>query len=374
MSMSHCFILPLIVQLRQLRDRCCKMMLLSEGFGMASEEKSDSPLFHSFGFAVSPSEMDLKKETMSGVQIFQLLCRVAVLHIEIVVNSWCFSVHMSMQIFERWPQLQWVSEIPFTDLWCGFDSVQRLLLLSNWNAYPYLSITRKLFVAGNECGHRRKCCLHIFCARVLKCIALRQKPCESDCSLPLGWDLPKVWAYTNTLQKCFHLPAAHKVCAAFREAIASAALCCLQQEPSSAMPTSSTYTPSVKSSECSWTAKVPPVKFSTALEPRFIRPVTQNHCYRFSMRVRWGVEMTVLPLISKGMERWQGHRRSIKVFETALKLLCTDAEPWSHVQWLGSIAVIHFPISSSRTPDSSKVLCSSSLGSVSQGFGANWWA
>lgn len=212
MSMSHCFILPLIVQLRQLRDRCCKMMLLSEGFGMASEEKSDSPLFHSFGFAVSPSEMDLKKETMSGVQIFQLLCRVAVLHIEIVVNSWCFSVHMSMQIFERWPQLQWVSEIPFTDLWCGFDSVQRLLLLSNWNAYPYLSITRKLFVAGNECGHRRKCCLHIFCARVLKCIALRQKPCESDCSLPLGWDLPKVWAYTNTLQKCFHLPAAHKVC------------------------------------------------------------------------------------------------------------------------------------------------------------------
>lgn len=147
------------------------------------------------------------------------------------------------------------------------------------------------------------------------------------------------------------------VCAAFREAIASAALCCLQQEPSSAMPTSSTYTPSVKSSECSWTAKVPPVKFSTALEPRFIRPVTQNHCYRFSMRVHWGVEMTVLPLISKGMERWQGHRRSIKVFETALKLLCTDAEPWSHVQWLGSIAVIHFPISSSRTPDSSKVLC-----------------
>ena len=33
--------------------------------------------------------------------------------------------------------------------------------------------------------------------------------------------------------------------------------------------------------------------------------------------------MAVLPLISKGIERWQGHSRSVRV----LKLLCADGEP-----------------------------------------------
>lgn len=97
---------------------------------------------------------------------------------------------------------------------------------------------------------------------------------------------------------------------------------------------------------------------STAWESRFISPVTQNHCYRFSMRAHWGVETTMLPSISKGIERWQGHRRSIR----ALKLLCAHVEPWSCMQSQGSITAIHFPIWSSRISGASKVLCSASPG------------
>lgn len=315
MSMSHCFILPMVVRLR---DRRCKMMLLSEGFGMASEEKSDSPLFHSFGFVGSPSEMDLRKETTSGVQIFQLFCRVAVLHMEIGVNSWYFSAHMSMQMFERWPQLQWVSEIPFTDLWCVFESVQRLCATFQLECLSLPQHHLKVFCSWKWVWAQEKTLLAHILRMCAKMHSTEAKVMWVRLFLSTRLRLAEGVSLHKYTAEIFSSPSSTQgVCAASREAIASAALCCFQNEPSSAMPTSSTYAPSVKSSECSWTAKVPPVKFSTALEPRFIRPVTQNHCYRFSMRVRWGVEMTVFPLISKGMERWQGHRRSIKI----LKLL-----------------------------------------------------
>lgn len=219
-------------------------------------EKKWCTLFHSFGFVGSLSGMDLRKKTMSSVRIFQLLCRVAVLHVETVVNSWHFSAHMSLEIFERWPQLQWVAEIPSTDLWYGFESVQRLFTTFLLECLSLTQHHLKAFCSWKWMWYRRKRCLHIFYACVLKCIALREKPLESDCSFPLCWDLPKVWAYTNTPQKCFHLPAAHRVCAASREAIASAVFCCLQKEAGSAMPTSSTCAPSA-SSECSWIDKVP---------------------------------------------------------------------------------------------------------------------
>lgn len=101
--------------------------------------------------------------------------------------------------------------------------------------------------------------------------------------------------------------------------------CCFQQEAGLAMPTSSTCTPSV-SKECSWTDRGATSEIHSAVrETCFISLVTHNHCHRFSMRVRWRVKMAVLPLISKVIERWQGHSRSLR----ALKLLCAGGEPWS---------------------------------------------
>lgn len=87
MSMSHCFTLAVTVQFEQLRGRCCKIMLLSKEFGMASEKKTDAPLFHSFSFVGSLTGLDLRKETISSIRVFQLLCRVSVLHVETVVKS-----------------------------------------------------------------------------------------------------------------------------------------------------------------------------------------------------------------------------------------------------------------------------------------------
>lgn len=63
-----------------------------------------------------------------------------------------------------------------------------------------------------------------------------------------------------TTEMFFSPSSAWGMCAASREAIASAVFCCLQQEAGSAMPTSSTCSPSV-SSERSWADKVPPARF-----------------------------------------------------------------------------------------------------------------
>lgn len=99
--------------------------------------------------------------------------------------------------------------------------------------------------------------------------------------------------------------------------------CCLQQEAGSAMPTSSTCAPSV-SDECSGTDRSATSEIRGAMRGAcFISPVTRNHRHGFSMRVPWGVKTAVVPLVSKGTERWQGHSRSIRV----LKRLCADGEP-----------------------------------------------
>lgn len=59
------FTVPRIVQLEQLRDRCCEMMQLSaELFGGGTWEKKEcTEVIHSFRFAGSPLALDLGKET-----------------------------------------------------------------------------------------------------------------------------------------------------------------------------------------------------------------------------------------------------------------------------------------------------------------------
>lgn len=64
--MSHCFTLPMIVQLEQLRTDVQNYAALRRIWD-GIYEKSDAPLFHSFGFVGSLLGMDLRKETMSGV-------------------------------------------------------------------------------------------------------------------------------------------------------------------------------------------------------------------------------------------------------------------------------------------------------------------
>lgn len=63
------FTVPRIVQLEQLRDRCCEMMQLStELFGGGTWEKKEcTEVIRSFRFAGSPLAMDLGKETTCGV-------------------------------------------------------------------------------------------------------------------------------------------------------------------------------------------------------------------------------------------------------------------------------------------------------------------
>lgn len=152
----------------------------------------------------------------------------------------------------------------------------------------------------------------------VKCIALWGKQYESDCFFPLHRDLPKVWVSTNTPQKFFFLPAAQKACM-----LPPAKPLSLQfLLPSAGSRFSNAHLKHLRSicqqgmllnwQKChQWNSQC------NARGPLY-PPVTHNHRHRFSMRVHCSVKMAMLPLISKGIERWQGHSRSIGVLKLAL--------------------------------------------------------